>query len=123
MQVASTIIRPDTGKIIALIGGKDYSTSQFNRVTSSTRQVGSTIKPFLIPFDFSTCAAKTLTLLLCSSAVTNLSVSDPISIAVYIFFTLSTLTKIIHYNYNKKRRKCIYFLLNLIYFYITKYSI
>ena len=47
MQVASVIIKPDTGKIIALIGGKDYTTSQFNRVTSSTRQVGSTIKPFL----------------------------------------------------------------------------
>lgn len=46
-QVASTIIEPKTGKIIALIGGNDYSKSQFNRVTSSSRQVGSTIKPFL----------------------------------------------------------------------------
>lgn len=47
MQVASIIIEPTTGKIISLIGGKDYSKSQFNRVTSSKRQVGSTIKPFL----------------------------------------------------------------------------
>lgn len=47
LQVASTIIEPKTGKIIALIGGNDYSKSQFNRVTSSSRQVGSTIKPFL----------------------------------------------------------------------------
>lgn len=47
MQVASTIIKPDSGKVIALIGGKDYSKSEFNRVTSSKRQVGSTIKPFL----------------------------------------------------------------------------
>jgi len=47
MQVASTVIEPSTGKIIALIGGKNYSQSQFNRVTQSKRQVGSTIKPFL----------------------------------------------------------------------------
>ena len=47
MQVASVVIKPSSGEITALIGGKDYSTSQFNRVTSSKRQVGSTIKPFL----------------------------------------------------------------------------
>jgi len=47
VQVASIIIEPKTGKIIALAGGKDYKTSQFNRVTQSKRQVGSTIKPFL----------------------------------------------------------------------------
>ena len=47
MQVASVIIEPSNGKVIALIGGKDYSKSQFNRAISSKRQVGSTIKPFL----------------------------------------------------------------------------
>ena len=47
MQVASIVVEPKTGKIKALIGGKDYSKSQFNRATSSKRQVGSTIKPFL----------------------------------------------------------------------------
>ena len=47
LQVASIVIEPTTGKIVALIGGKDYSKSQFNRVTSSKRQVGSTIKPLL----------------------------------------------------------------------------
>ena len=47
MQIASIVVEPSTGKIIALIGGKDYSKSQFNRATSSKRQVGSTIKPFL----------------------------------------------------------------------------
>ena len=46
-QVASIMIEPSSGKIIALAGGKDYKVSQFNRVTSSKRQVGSTIKPFL----------------------------------------------------------------------------
>ena len=32
---------------MALAGGKDYKESQYNRVTQSKRQVGSTIKPFL----------------------------------------------------------------------------
>ncbi len=47
LQVASIIIEPKTGKIVSLIGGKNYSKSQFNRATSSIRQVGSTIKPIL----------------------------------------------------------------------------
>lgn len=47
IQVSSIIIEPKTGKIQALTGGKDYKVSQFNRVTKSKRQVGSTIKPFL----------------------------------------------------------------------------
>ena len=47
MQVASIVIEPKTGKIISLIGGKNYSKSQFNRAVNSKRQVGSTIKPFL----------------------------------------------------------------------------
>lgn len=47
IQTSSVMIEPDTGKIIALAGGRDYSASQYNRATESKRQVGSTIKPFL----------------------------------------------------------------------------
>ena len=47
VEVASIMIEPSSGKILALAGGKDYKVSQFNRVTMSKRQVGSTIKPFL----------------------------------------------------------------------------
>jgi len=46
-QVASIMVEPTTGKVIALAGGKDYAISQFNRVTNAKRQIGSTIKPFL----------------------------------------------------------------------------
>lgn len=46
-QIASVYIDPNTGAVRALIGGRNYSTSQFNRVTQSKRQVGSTMKPFL----------------------------------------------------------------------------
>lgn len=47
LQVASVVVTPSNGKIVALIGGKEYSKSQYNRAYSSKRQVGSTIKPFL----------------------------------------------------------------------------
>lgn len=46
-QVASVYIDPKSGEVRALAGGKNYSYSQFNRVTQSKRQVGSTMKPFL----------------------------------------------------------------------------
>ena len=47
MQVASIIINPNTGGVMALTGGIDYSKSQYNRAISSKRQVGSSMKPFL----------------------------------------------------------------------------
>ncbi len=47
LQVASVMMDPNTGKILALVGGKDYSSSQYNRAYQSTRQVGSTMKPLL----------------------------------------------------------------------------
>lgn len=47
VQVAAVMIDPNTGKVIALSGGRDYAKSQYNRVTQSKRQVGSTMKTFL----------------------------------------------------------------------------
>jgi penicillin-binding protein 1B len=38
-------IEPQTGKIRAMVGGRDYRQSQFNRVTQSHRQPGSAFKP------------------------------------------------------------------------------
>lgn len=46
-QVASIVVDPESFQVLALAGGKDYSKSQYNRVTQAKRQVGSTIKPFL----------------------------------------------------------------------------
>ena len=46
IQVASIIMKPN-GEILGLVGGVDYSKSQYNRALYSTRSVGSTIKPFL----------------------------------------------------------------------------
>ena len=47
LQASAVMMDPDTGKIIALIGGRDYNSSQFNRATKAKRQVGSTMKPYL----------------------------------------------------------------------------
>ncbi len=47
LQIASVLIHPNTGGVLALTGGFDYSKSQYNRATQSKRQVGSTMKPFL----------------------------------------------------------------------------
>ena len=47
LQTAMIALDPENGNILGLIGGRDYSISQFNRATSSKRQVGSTMKPFL----------------------------------------------------------------------------
>ena len=47
IQIASVLMNPSNGNILAIAGGRDYNSSQFNRVTHSKRQVGSTMKPFL----------------------------------------------------------------------------
>lgn len=46
-QVALLSTDVVTGKILAYIGGKDYLESQFDRVTQSLRQPGSSFKPFV----------------------------------------------------------------------------
>jgi penicillin-binding protein 1B len=40
-------IEPQTGAIVALVGGRSYGSSQYNRVTQARRQPGSTFKPFV----------------------------------------------------------------------------
>ena len=45
-QGASITMSPD-GAIRAIVGGRDYGDSQFNRATTSKRQVGSAFKPFV----------------------------------------------------------------------------
>ena len=45
-QVALVAMRPN-GEVVAMIGGKDYAKSPFNRATQAKRQVGSTFKLFV----------------------------------------------------------------------------
>lgn len=44
---AMVAMDPRTGAIKLMVGGKDYNSSQFNRVTQAKRQPGSTFKPIL----------------------------------------------------------------------------
>lgn len=46
-QGAIVAIDPHTGHITAMVGGRDYRESQFNRATQSRRQPGSAFKPFV----------------------------------------------------------------------------
>lgn len=47
LQGAIIVLQPRTGYILAMVGGRDYSVSQFNRITQARRQPGSAFKPFI----------------------------------------------------------------------------
>jgi len=47
LQAALVAIDPRTGNILALVGGRDFTQSQFNRASRSRRQPGSAFKPLL----------------------------------------------------------------------------
>ena len=47
LESAAVMMNPQTGGIIALVGGRNYNKSSYNRATKSLRQVGSTMKSYL----------------------------------------------------------------------------
>lgn len=47
LQAALVAVDPETGNVLALVGGRDYQKSAFNRATRSRRQPGSAFKPFV----------------------------------------------------------------------------
>lgn len=47
LQVAAIAVDIKTAEVIALTGGRDYRSTQFNRAIDSRRQVGSIVKPFV----------------------------------------------------------------------------
>ncbi|HEX9962724.1 MAG TPA: penicillin-binding transpeptidase domain-containing protein, partial [Pyrinomonadaceae bacterium] len=47
LQASLVAIKPKTGEIVAMIGGRDFQQNQFNRATSAQRQPGSVFKPFV----------------------------------------------------------------------------
>ncbi len=46
-QAALIAVDPRSGEILALVGGRSYNQSQFNRAIDARRQPGSTFKPFV----------------------------------------------------------------------------
>jgi len=47
LQACLIALEPQTGAVQAMVGGRDYGTTQFNRCTQARRQPGSVFKPFV----------------------------------------------------------------------------
>lgn len=47
LQGAIVVMQSRTGYILAMVGGRNYSASQFNRIVQAKRQPGSAFKPFV----------------------------------------------------------------------------
>ncbi len=47
LQGALVALNPRTGHILAMVGGRDFAESKFNRATQALRQPGSAFKPFI----------------------------------------------------------------------------
>ena len=61
LQAALVVTDPRTGDVLAMIGGRSYEASQFNRAASAERQVGSIMKPFDYLAAFERAAAENRT--------------------------------------------------------------
>jgi len=47
VQASMMAVDNSNGEVIAMVGGRDFALSQFNRATQSLRQVGSSFKPYV----------------------------------------------------------------------------
>ncbi len=52
LQGVVLVTNPGTGAVLAMVGGRDYADSQFNRATQARRQPGSCFKPFVYAAGF-----------------------------------------------------------------------
>jgi penicillin-binding protein 1B len=57
-QAALIAVDPATGEVLALVGGRSYNRSQFNRAVNAQRQPGSVFKPFVYLAAFERAAAE-----------------------------------------------------------------
>ncbi|HEX8361122.1 MAG TPA: PBP1A family penicillin-binding protein [Longimicrobium sp.] len=51
LQGVAVLMDPNTGAVMAMVGGRDFKQSQFNRATQALRQPGSVFKPFVYAAD------------------------------------------------------------------------
>lgn len=54
VQASLVAVDPKTGQVLAMVGGRDYGKSQFNRTTDALRQPGSVFKPIVYAAALST---------------------------------------------------------------------
>jgi penicillin-binding protein 1B len=52
LQAALIVIEPGTGYVRAMVGGRDYASSSYNRAVQMRRQTGSVFKPFVYTAGF-----------------------------------------------------------------------
>ncbi len=57
-QVALVAVDPRTGEVLAMVGGRSYNQSQYNRAVVARRQPGSVFKPFVYLTAFEQMAAE-----------------------------------------------------------------
>ena len=57
-EAALIAIDPRTGEVLALVGGRSYNQSQYNRAINARRQPGSVFKPFVYLAAFERAAAE-----------------------------------------------------------------
>ena len=57
-QAALIAVDPRTGEVLALVGGRCYNQSQYNRAITAKRQPGSAFKPFVYLSAFERAAEK-----------------------------------------------------------------
>jgi len=48
VQMALVAVRASDGAIVAMVGGRDYAASNFNRAAAAARPIGSTVKPLTL---------------------------------------------------------------------------
>jgi penicillin-binding protein 1A len=46
-QASMMAVDNSNGEVLAMVGGRDFALSQFNRATQAQRQVGSSFKPYV----------------------------------------------------------------------------
>ncbi len=46
-QASMMAVDNASGEVLAMVGGRDFALSQFNRATQAQRQVGSSFKPYV----------------------------------------------------------------------------
>lgn len=47
LQGALVVMEPNSGAVMAMVGGKSYAVSQYNRAAQMRRQIGSLVKPYV----------------------------------------------------------------------------
>lgn len=71
LQAAAALVDPNTGALVAVYGGRDSTSTGFNRATQARRQAGSSFKPLVYALAFSRMDGDGMPLYTASDTVPN----------------------------------------------------